>query len=58
MNHPYIRNALDYGLSIETIEGVEVLKRIESVVKWPPRMRANPEMRDKKYYTFHDDHGH
>ena len=50
---------LEYNLSIELAELVGVLKGMEETVKWPPKMKYLPEVRDiRKWYKFHQDHGH
>lgn len=58
-NNSYARNVPNYALSIKPTEVVKVLNKMWSEVKWPPRMRVDPEMRDKKnYWAFHDNHMH
>ncbi|XP_038699466.1 uncharacterized protein LOC119996767 [Tripterygium wilfordii] len=54
----YAKNCPEYPLKIHQVEAVQVLKKMGSEVKWPPKKEAEGWKDPKKWCDFHQDIGH
>ncbi|XP_009617285.1 uncharacterized protein [Nicotiana tomentosiformis] len=49
----------DYNFNVSTSELVDVLRSMGDKVRWPKKMRSNPNRRNPDFWCeFHNDHGH
>ncbi|XP_038704656.1 uncharacterized protein LOC120014086 [Tripterygium wilfordii] len=54
----YAKNCPEYPLKIHQVEAVQVLKKMGSEVKWPPKKETEGWKDPKKWCDFHQDIGH